>query len=124
MKALNIPLEEFLKPFFDAGETVCLRVFADRKGTAFRGQKLECEAAKIGSMVDTFKKHNAQNRGIFFVVNYGGHAFKYSDDGSTIRLDTKKSKAAFIKLLNDAFLRSELTKEYYEARAKDNITNS
>lgn len=51
-------------------------------------------------------------------------AFKYSDDGSTIRLDTKKSKAAFIKLLNDAFLRSELTKEYYEARAKDNITNS
>ena len=52
------------------------------------------------------------------------YAFKYSDDGSTIRLDTKKSKAAFIKLLNDAFLRSELTKEYYEARAKDNITNS
>lgn len=73
MKALNIPLEEFLKPFFDAGETVCLRVFADRKGTAFRGQKLECEAAKIDSMVDTLKKHNEQNRGIFFVVNYGGH---------------------------------------------------
>lgn len=50
-------------------------------------------------------------------------AFKYSEDGQTIRLDTKKSKDAFIKLLNDAFLRSELTKEYYEARAKDNITN-
>lgn len=52
------------------------------------------------------------------------NAFKYSDDGLTIRLDTKKSKEAFIKLLNDAFLRSELTKEYYEARAKDNISNS
>jgi len=51
-------------------------------------------------------------------------AFKYSADGSTIRLDTKKSKEAFVKLLNDAFLRSELTKEYYEARAKDNITNA
>lgn len=51
-------------------------------------------------------------------------AFKYSEDGSTIRLDTKKSKEAFIKLLNDAFLRSELTKEYYEARAKDNIPHS
>ncbi|HAY73464.1 MAG TPA: hypothetical protein DCY31_06405 [Ruminococcaceae bacterium] len=50
-------------------------------------------------------------------------AFKYSEDGQTIRLDTKKSKEAFVKLLNDAFLRSELTKEYYEARAKDNITN-
>ena len=51
-------------------------------------------------------------------------AFKYSDDGLTIRLDTKKSKEAFIKLLNDSFLRSELTKEYYEARAKDNIPHS
>jgi len=51
-------------------------------------------------------------------------AFKYSEDGQTIRLDTKKSKEAFVKLLNDAFLRSELTKEYYEARAKDNITNA
>ena len=51
-------------------------------------------------------------------------AFKYSEDGNTIRLDTKKSKIAFIKLLNDAFLRSELTKEYYEARAKDNISST
>lgn len=47
--------------------------------------------------------------------------FKYSEDGSSIRLDTKKSKDAFIKLLNDSYLRSELTKQYYEARAKDNI---
>ncbi|MDY4785106.1 phage/plasmid primase, P4 family [Pygmaiobacter massiliensis] len=73
MTALNIPPDEFLKPFFDAGETVCLRVFADRKGTPFQGLKLECDATKIGGMVDTLKKHNAQNRGIFFVVNYGGH---------------------------------------------------
>lgn len=51
-------------------------------------------------------------------------AFKYNDDGNAIRLDTKKSKIAFVKLLNDAFLRSELTKEYYEARAKDNISNT
>ena len=51
-------------------------------------------------------------------------AFKYSEDGLTIRLDTKKSKEAFVKLLNDAFLRSELTKEYYEARAKDNIKSA
>ena len=50
--------------------------------------------------------------------------FKYSTDGNTIRLDTKKSKEAFLKLLNDAFLRSELTKLYYDARAKDNITES
>ncbi|WP_082020848.1 phage/plasmid primase, P4 family [Candidatus Soleaferrea massiliensis] len=73
MKALSIPLEEFLRPFFDASETVCLRIFDDRKTGAFRGQKLECEAGKIAAMVDTLKKHNKQNRGIYFVVNYGGH---------------------------------------------------
>lgn len=48
--------------------------------------------------------------------------FKYSDDGKKIRLDTNKSKKEFIKLLNDAFLHSELTKVYYDARAKDVIT--
>lgn len=47
--------------------------------------------------------------------------FKYSDDGQTIRLDTKKSKDAFIKLMNDSFLRSELTEQYYETTAKDRI---
>lgn len=47
--------------------------------------------------------------------------FKYSDDGTQIRLDTKKSKDAFLKLMNDAFLRSELTKQYYETSAKDRI---
>lgn len=47
--------------------------------------------------------------------------FKYSEDGSKIRLDTKKSKDLFLKLMNDAFLRSELTKQYYEASSKDRI---
>jgi len=72
-KALDIPIEEFLRPFFDAGETVCLRVFDDRKTGTFKGLKLESEAGKIAAMVDTLKKHNAQNRGIYFVINYGGH---------------------------------------------------
>lgn len=31
MKNLNIPLEEFLRPFFDPGEKICLRIFDDRK---------------------------------------------------------------------------------------------
>ena len=50
--------------------------------------------------------------------------FKYSENGNEIRLDTKKSKDAFITLMNDAFLRSELTKQFYEAKAKDNITQN
>jgi putative DNA primase/helicase len=72
-KPLNIPLEEFLRPFFDPGETVCLRVFDDRKTGSFKGAKLECEAGKIAAIMDTLKKHNAQNRGIYFVINFGGH---------------------------------------------------
>lgn len=50
--------------------------------------------------------------------------FKYNEDGTRIQLGTKRSKIAFLKLLNDSFLRSELTKQYYEAYAKDNITKS
>lgn len=73
MKPLHIPIEEFLRPFFDAGETVCLRIFDDRKTGSFKGAKLECEAGKIAAMVDTLKKHNKQNRGVYFVVNFGGH---------------------------------------------------
>lgn len=47
--------------------------------------------------------------------------FKYSSDGKKIRLDTKKSKEAFVKLLNDDFLKSELTQLYYDSLAKDKI---
>ena len=70
---VEIPIEDFIKCFFDADETMCLRVFDDRKTGEFKGAKLECEAGKIGGMVDTLKKHNAKNRGIYFVINFGGH---------------------------------------------------
>lgn len=47
--------------------------------------------------------------------------FKYSEDGSAIRLDSKKSKDAFVKLMNDSFLRSELTKLCYDVSTKDQL---
>ena len=72
MKNVKIPFDEFLRPFFDSGETVNIRVFDDKKTGTFKGQKLECELGKIVSLADTLKKHNNQSRGIFFVVNYGG----------------------------------------------------
>lgn len=84
VKALDIPIEEFLRPFFDVGETVCLRVFSDRKDPAFKGAKLECPAGRIGGVMETLKKHNAKNRGIFFVVNYGGH-----EDADIIRINAQ-----------------------------------
>ena len=46
---------------------------------------------------------------------------KYTSDGSQFVLDTKASKELFVKLLNDDFLTSELTKQCYESLAKDSI---
>ena len=52
----------------------------------------------------------------------------FLDDLNTAKTETKFeeiiAKYAFITLMNDAFLRSELTKQFYEAKAKDNITQN
>lgn len=72
-KALNVPLEEFLRPFFGPSERICLRIFDDKKTGTFKGAKLETTLAGIGGLMDTLKKHNERNRGIYFVVNFGGH---------------------------------------------------
>lgn len=47
--------------------------------------------------------------------------FRLSDDRSKLKLDTKVSQDLFLKLLNDDFLQSELTKRYYASLAKDNL---
>lgn len=47
--------------------------------------------------------------------------FKYSSDGSQLFLKTKSSQNLFLKLLNDDFLQSELTRRYYDSIAKDDI---
>lgn len=44
--------------------------------------------------------------------------------GDKFVLDTKKSKEAFIKLMNDDFLKSELTDYEYEALAKNHTPNN
>ena len=74
MKPLNIPVEEFLRPFFDPSDRICLRVFADRKdGVVFKGIKLETTLSQMSAMVPMLKEQNALMRGIYFVVNAGGH---------------------------------------------------
>jgi len=92
LKPINVLPEQFLSCFFEPGDTVCLRVFDDRKTGAFQGAKLECEAGKFPKIVETLQKHNAENRGVFFVINTGGHSdaeitrinaqFTEMDDGS------------------------------------------
>lgn len=50
--------------------------------------------------------------------------FRLSDDGSKLKLDTKVSQDLFLKLLNDDFLQSELTKRYYASLAKDTLNSA
>lgn len=50
--------------------------------------------------------------------------FKYNSAGDKIALSTKKSKELFLKLINDSFLHSKLTKQWYVTTAKDQITRS
>ena len=61
------------------------------------------------------------------VVNEGnwqsdnGKLTYFEDDHVVI--NSQKDAAAFIKMLNDDFLKSELTKQDYTSIAKDRITN-
>ena len=81
---MNVTAMDVLGCLFNPAETVCFRVFEDRKDGVFHGAKLECECGKYMGIEETLKKHNAQNRGIFFVVNYGGH-----DDGAITRINAQ-----------------------------------
>lgn len=49
---------------------------------------------------------------------------KYTEDNSQFILDTKVSKNLLVKMLNDDFLTSDLTKLYYDSLAKDNIVEA
>lgn len=49
---------------------------------------------------------------------------RYSTDGSKILLTTKKSQDIFLKLMNDSYLTSELTRLYYDSEAKTEMIES
>ena len=73
LEPLNITPAEFVRSFFDPAERVCLRVFSDKPDSAFSGQKLECEMWQFDDYAKILKAHNEQGRGVYFVINYGGH---------------------------------------------------
>ena len=81
---MNISAQEVLLSLFNPSDMVCFRVFDDRKGGTFSGAKLESAAGKYSAAESLLKSHNEQNRGIFFVVNYGGH-----DDESITRINAQ-----------------------------------
>lgn len=63
----------FLGAFLGAHESVCIRIFSDKKNGKFRGRKFEFPLNRIQDYMNALRNHNEQHRGIFFVVNYGGH---------------------------------------------------
>lgn len=82
--ALPVSAADVLGCLFAPNETVCLRVFDDKKGGGFPGQKLQCECGKYWEIEDVLKQHNAMGRGIFFVVNCGGQ-----NDASITRINAQ-----------------------------------
>ena len=79
-----IGAEDIIKTMFNPDDIVCIRVFDDKKGGVFKGQKIPVEAGKLGSIIQQLKDHNDQNRGIFYVVNYGG-----DNDASITRINAQ-----------------------------------
>ena len=91
-----VTAEDVLGCLFNPEDTVNFRVFDDRKGGVFQGQKLSCKCAEYRSLYAELKRHNAQNRGIFFVVNYGGQ----TDDSIT------RINAQFVEMDDGTFLKN------------------
>lgn len=81
---MSVTATDALGSLFNPTENVCFRVFDDKKGGVFKGAKLQCECGKYASIEETLKNHNALNRGIFYVVNYGGQ-----DDSAITRINAQ-----------------------------------
>lgn len=72
---LKVTAQDVLNSLFNPDDTVCFRVFDDKKRGIFHGQKFSCVCSQYtSSMEGILKKHNKQGHGIFFVVNYGGQS--------------------------------------------------
>ncbi|MDY6292299.1 MAG: DNA-primase RepB domain-containing protein, partial [Succiniclasticum sp.] len=81
---MTVSATDVLGALFNPTDTVCFRVFDDKKGGVFQGAKLECECGKYKTIEKTLRKHNEQHRGVFFVVNYGGQ-----EDSSISRVNAQ-----------------------------------
>ncbi len=96
---MNVTAQDVLNALFNPAEQINLRVFDDRKTGVFAGAKFSCECGKYAGMEEALRKHNEQNRGIFYVVNFGGQEdtqivrinaqFVEMDDGSFEEQQTK-----------------------------------
>ena len=68
-------IKTFLSAFYSENDEACIRVFSDRKAEdpEYKGNKYTEKLKNIDVLLTTLKQHNEKHRGIFFVVNSGGH---------------------------------------------------
>lgn len=78
---------------------------------------------KVMASSKVIQKNIPNNKLISFVTNHSKlkNNIKTNDDKNKFVLNTNKSCDYFLKLLDDDFLKSELTQEEYEAIAKNNV---
>lgn len=79
--------------------------------------------AKIQKNSFVFSKKISGNQLIEFINRTPGLKEQFHFDASKkkIKLSTRAEKGAFLRLLNDDFLQSQLTAEYYAANSKDRL---
>lgn len=73
---MAVTAQDIINCLFNPNDVVNLRVFDDTKTSGFTGAKMTIEAGKFTTIEEKLVKHNEQNRGVFFVVNYGGDTDK------------------------------------------------
>jgi putative DNA primase/helicase len=102
MKAIDISPQKFLSAFFSPEENVCVRIFSDKKSTGYKGQNISCKSSQIEKYIPGLKEDNSNNRGIFFVVNYGGHEDKQIKriNAQFVENDTVSIKEQYKRLMS------------------------
>ena len=74
-----------------------LRTFSDKGDNSDGGRKYDCSLKNFPLFEKTLHDENAQDRGVFFVVNGGGH------DDKTVTKNVKRPKAHFIDIDDYSF---------------------
>ena len=104
MKTIRMPLEK--------------KILANHNNLA-----LKKKLAKISRVSPVVTKKISKDAIINFAMGKDTLKDRFKFEDGQIQL-TKSSIPAFLNLMNDAYLTSELTKEFYEAHAKDRMVKA
>ena len=74
MKTVPVKTKDFLKAFFKDDENVNFRTFNDKGGGA--GKNYTIKLSDFDKFLPELKKDNDSQRGVYFIVNAGGHTDK------------------------------------------------